>query len=198
MGEKPRLLPYLCHLDEYRPAPHGKRPAYFSTSFGRWPARSKFENMPIQIRSDHVEARWKMAQLLRSQYPEACKALKSEDVAPDDSPLTYFDEFDLTFYQPQFLYEVLSIIVHENHEDEAAREGQVTAFAESWIKINQEAYHMFDACHQPKDLFLEEDFEEYGPAFLEACFWRIAQIKEKAGWWKCFYCPNPSVLIPCV
>lgn len=53
---------------------------------------------------------------------------------------------------------------------------------------------MFDACHQPKDLFLEEHFEEYGPAFLEACFWRIAYIKENAGWWKSFFYSNHSVL----
>lgn len=195
MGEQPVFLPYLYHLDEYKPAPHGKRPAYFSTSFGRWPARSKFENMPIQIRSDYIEAREEMIQLLRSQYPEACKALTTPDVKPNDSPLTYFDEFDLTFYQPQFLYEVLSLIVHGNQEEEEARESKVTAFAASWIKINQDAYNMFDACHQPKDLFVQEDFEEYGFAFLEACFWRIAQIKEKAGGWKCFYCPNHSVLI---
>ena len=194
MDEKPVLLPYLFHLDEYKPAPHGKRHAHFSTDFGRRPARSAFENMPIQIRSDYIEARCEMIQSVRSQYPEACKALTTPDVNPRDSPLDFFDEFDLTFYQPQFLYEVLCLIVHENHEEEKAREREVMAFAESWIKINQEAYNMFDDCHQPRDLFVQEDFEEFGPAFLETCFWRIAHIKEKAGWWKRFPCPKHSVL----
>ena len=194
MDEKPVLLPYLFHLDEYKPAPHGKRHAHFSTDFGRRPARSAFENMPIQIRSDYIEARCEMIQSLRSQFPDACKALTTPDVNPRDSPLNFFDEFDLTFYQPQFLYEVLSLIVHENHEEEKARESEVMAFAESWIKINQEAYNLFDDCHQPKDLFVQEDFEEFGPAFLEACFWRIAHIKEKAGWWKHFPCSKHSVL----
>ena len=173
-----------------RPAPHVNRPAYFSTKFGQRPARSKFEDMPVQIRSNYMEACTELTGHLRSHQTEACMALKREDIAPVDCVLHYFDEYDITFYQPGFLCDVLRLIVQQNEFGKSLRESEVTAFVSCWMNINENAFNMFDASHQAKDLFLEEEFEEHGAEFLHDCFWRIAQIKENLGLWNRSPCLN--------
>ncbi|KAL9100469.1 MAG: hypothetical protein Q9163_004159 [Psora crenata] len=162
--------------------PTGQGPAIFSTDRGRNPAREAFNGQRREVRSDRNEAIVTTASDLRAKFPLECISLRPEDVEQRGPVLNkYFDNFDIYFYSPRFLWDVLLYIAKTNQASKAERMNDVEDFVNGWINANKEAFHLITAEHQWYDLFTPEDIEEYEFEFLWDAFWKIAHIREHHG-----------------
>ena len=161
-------------------------PALFSTDEGRLAKRPSYANQPRQVRSDRHTDLSVMISRLREKFPALCMMLDRDDLKKNTLVCDYFDNFDLRFHGPRFLFDVLSHIVQSNVSEKAATEKaeraeDVDEYCHNWIEANPEAFELFEAEHQWNDLFLPEHVEECGFPFLWDAFWRIAQIKDQRG-----------------
>ena len=158
-------------------------PALFSTDGGRLPKKPCLAVQPRQVRSDRQADLLDMISRLRKEFPVLCIMLDADDLKKHSLLCHYFDNFDLRFYGPRFLYDVLVRIVKENTSEEAARAKaeraqEVEEYCHYWIEANPVGLEQFEENHQWNDLFLPEHIEKYGFLFLWDAFWRIAQIKD--------------------
>ena len=116
---------------------------------------------------------------LQEEFPEDCIQLLPDALVGNIAE--YFDNFDINYFGELFLFHVLSNIAHANVIDKDSRATDVSDFAFSWIHTNPDAFRLFDEDHQWVDLFCQADVEHYGFPFLWDAFWRIAEIRDKAG-----------------
>lgn len=146
----------------------GQNKALFSTNLGRRERRAAYQGQPRQIRSDNESALSDMAVKLRQRFPVECIFLTPSDVMSDGKfPVEdYFDNFDIHFHGPYFLYLVLKHIAFANEAGKAARVEEVDRYARHWIEVNPLAFNLFGPDHQWYDLFHDEAIEEYPFPFL--------------------------------
>ena len=151
--------------------------AVFSTDHGKHKARTHSKDQPVQIRSDYECDRAAFIAQLRKKFPVPCIKLRQEDLTPS-TVLEYFDDFDVHFYSPTFLYEVLGYMARANEIDRAARSDEVEAFVNGWIDANREAFTLLDPSLEWDDMFHQQDMETRSFPFLWDAFTRIMQINK--------------------
>ena len=162
--------------------PTGEGPAIFSTDRGQTPKRQAFLGQRPEVRSNRNEAITTTAFDLRARFPVECISIMPEDIEQQGPVLNeYFDNFDIYFYSPKFLWDVLLYIAKSNQRGKAERTDEVENFVNGWISSKKEAFYLITAEHQWHDLFTHEEIEEYGFEFLWDAFWKIAQIREYHG-----------------
>ena len=154
-----------------------KGPAVFSTDFGRYSARTHWKDQPVQIRSNYESDRAAFIASLRTKFPEPCMKLKQEDLAPA-TVLEYFDDYDIHFYSPTFLFEVLGYMARANDTDRAVRADKIESFVVNWIDTNRETFALLDPLLQWYHLFQQEDVDTHGFPFVWDAFRRIVQFSE--------------------
>ena len=157
-----------------------KGPAVFSTDFGLYPARTRWKDQPVQIRSDYAGDRAAFIARLRTKFPEPCIKLKQEDLAPA-TVLEYFDDYDVHFYSATFLYEALGYMARDNEIGRAARAEAVESFVASWIDTNRETFASLEPSLLLKDLFQQKDIDTHSFPFIWDAFRRIIHIIEHKG-----------------
>ncbi|KAL9126014.1 MAG: hypothetical protein Q9217_004865 [Psora testacea] len=159
--------------------PKGHGPAIFSTDRCRNPAREAYHGQQREVRSNRNEAIAKTASDLRAKFPVECIAIRPEDIQQQGPVLNeYFDNFDIYFYSPKFLWDVMLYIAKSNEAGRAERINDVEDFVNGWIIAKKEAFYLITAEHQWHDLFTSDEIEGYGFHFLWDAFWKIAQIRE--------------------
>ncbi|KAG8528695.1 uncharacterized protein KY384_006382 [Bacidia gigantensis] len=153
--------------------------ALFSTNSGQRAKRKNYLGQPRQIRSDRRDSIINKATSLREQYAELCISITASDLKDPGLLQKYYDNFDIHFYSPKFLFDLLSYIVKTNEFCRDERAAEVDRISRWWIAQYPEAFDLFESDHQWFDLFPGDDFiQQHGFPFLWDTFWRIASIKE--------------------
>ena len=162
--------------------PTGHGTAIFSTNRCRYPLREAYDGQPREVRSNRNDAIVTTASDLRAKFPIECISMRPEDIEQQGPVLNeYFDNFDIYFYSPKFLWDVLLHIAKSNQARKADRIHDVEDFVNGWISAKREAFYLITAEHQWHDLFTPDEIHEYGFEFLWDAFWKIAQIRENHG-----------------
>ncbi len=144
----------LPHVDEGS--------ALFSSDNGQRPRREAYHGQPRELREDDIEAQAKMIKRLREKYHDECKLLTKDYVLVWE----YFDAYDIHFHSFPYLYGLLQRIVAENEAQYRAWAPLVEDFIKRWLANCQKAFEVMETGHCIEDLFVPEDFEMYGRAFL--------------------------------
>ena len=143
--------------------------AIFSTNYNQIPKReARPGEASIIIRSDPMEDVDALVSILQQRYPQACKNM----TAPIPNIYEYFDHYDVQLHGSGIIHAVLNKIAEYNE----SRGMHVLSFTEQWKNKNVD--HFLNITHQDtREIFTEEEHEQYGDDFLEDALERLKALR---------------------